>query len=240
MRLAGVVDLGAHGDEAAVGVDLRLDGGDAPGELGVADLGRDGHRHADLDQPDVLLGHREVDPHAVEVLQRRVDGAGVDELADVDLRDADGAAERRLEALLVHHRGELDHLAAGAGGAGLGDVEVVDRGHAALAQLACALELGLGEVELGLGGGEVGALDGVVDLRQVLAGLHLVVGLEEDRLDDARGLDGELDPLRGAGGADGLEARLPGDGLDGGGGDGDRRRRACRRSSRRSSCRGRG
>ena len=76
-------------------------------------------------------------------------------------------------------------------------------------------ELGLGEVELGLGGGEVGALDGVVDLRQVLAGLHLVVGLEEDRLDDAGGLDRELDALRGAGGADRLEPRLPGDGLDG-------------------------
>ena len=45
----------------------------------------------------------------------------------------------------------------------------------------CARELGLGEVELGLGGGEIGALDRVVDLREMLAGLHLVVGLEEDR-----------------------------------------------------------
>ena len=33
----------------------------------------------------------------VEVLQRRVDRAGLDVLADVDLRDADGAGERRLE-----------------------------------------------------------------------------------------------------------------------------------------------
>ena len=122
--------------------------------------------------------------------------------------------EGRLEALLVHHRRQALDLGAGARRRGLGLVEVADRRDPARAQLLGAGELGLREVELGLGGGEVGALDQVVDLDEVLAGGDLVVGLEEDVLDDARGLDRELDAAVRVRGADRLEARAPGDGLD--------------------------
>ena len=67
-------------------------------------------------------------------------------------------------------------------GLGLGGVDIGVGRDAALAQHLGAAQLGLGELQRGLGGGEVGALDPVVDLHQALAARHLVVGLEVDRL----------------------------------------------------------
>ena len=214
-ELAGVdlpvrlLDHGAHADEAGVRVDLRLDRDDLAVELGAADLGRDDHRHADLDEPDLLLGDREVDPHGVDVLQRRIDRAGLDVAADLELRDADHARERCLERLLLEHGLQLQDFGRRVGHIGARHVEVGDRHDAALAQRLDPLQRLLGEVELGPRRLEVGPLDPVVDLDQLLPLLDPVVGLEQDLAHDARRLDAEVDALRRVGGADRLELGLP-------------------------------
>jgi hypothetical protein len=70
---------------------------------------------------------------------------------------------------------------------------------------------------------EIRALHGVVDLHEQLAYHDIVVGLEIDRLDDPGGLRGDVDALRRPQRADRVNLGFPGDRLDLGGGNRDRR-----------------
>ena len=144
------------------------------------------HRQPDGDPADVLLGNREFDAHRVEILQRRVKGSGRDVFADVDLRDADHAGERRFEGLLLQDRLQLVDLGVRVGRVGARDVEIGDRGDAAGPERLDALQRLLREIELGVRRREIGLLDAVVDLQQQLALLDVVVGGEGDLAHDGR------------------------------------------------------
>ena len=140
-RAVRVVDLRLHGDEARAGVGLRVDADDAAVEIEVRFFLTEARGLVHLQRDRRLFGDREVDLHAVEILQRDDDGADGDVLADVDAGDAERAGERRLDRLLIDDR--LRALARRLGDAelGLDGVEVGLRDEALAAQCLRAFEL---------------------------------------------------------------------------------------------------
>jgi hypothetical protein len=119
-----------------------------------------------------------------------------------------GALEHGLELGDLRNR----RLPAGAGG-----IERRIGADAALLQGDGAVERLLVERFLRLAGLEVRLLHGIVQPYQFLSPLDLFVGLEQDLLDDAGGLDGQVDAAGGRDGSDGLDVRGPCDRLDPGG-----------------------
>ncbi|MCY1441940.1 hypothetical protein D9M71_582800 [compost metagenome] len=142
-----------------------------------------------------LFRYVEVDVQAGRVLQGGDHRAGGQVVADVHLADADGAAERRADALLGLRRLELvDHrlIAPVLGGEAVelaaGDGRVAD-------QLAAAAEIDLGQAEVGLGGAEQGGFLVVIELQQQLPGLDRLARVEVQGLDDAFHLQAQLHAL---------------------------------------------
>src|SRR5690606_23361524 len=133
-------------------------------------------------------------------LQRRDRRARLDELADVDARNAERAGERRGELLLVEYRFQLGDLSDRRCGGGLRLLDAGLGADAAPLQFERALQVLLVE----LGGGalrrEVGLLLGVVELYQKRALLDALVRLEGDVLDHAGGFNGQVDAARRADG----------------------------------------
>ena len=149
-------------------VDLRLDRGD----LALEHLGRDRRRRAarpaapTATEDAVLLGQGEVGVELVEVGQRHQRVAGADILAELDPAQAELAAERRLDQLLVD-----DRLAARDPGPRLleGLLVLVDiglGGEVAPRQLPGPLEIGDRQPLARLVAGEIGLLGRVVELHQ--------------------------------------------------------------------------
>ena len=80
-----------------------------------AGLGRHFDLLTGLNARALLFGQRKIDPQRRRVLKRRDLRPGRNKFAQLDLRDADLAAERRLDDLLVDLRLNLLHLCLGRG-----------------------------------------------------------------------------------------------------------------------------
>ena len=176
----GIVDDRPDGDQARLGIDLRIDAGDRALEIEMAFGQPDAHRLAQPEIRQLLLGNGEIDPHPAQVLERRDRLSRLDVLADVDLRDAGDAGERRQDGLLRHARVDLLGHALGQG-------ELVLRGLQVGRGRDLAREEHLGAVEGVLVDGhrrfrrgEAGALERIVDLDEHRARGDLVVPLEID------------------------------------------------------------
>ena len=133
-------------------------------------------RHLDLaphpNLPELLLGHREGHVEGVERLQRHDRVARVEVLTEVDLPQAEDAAERRADLLAVDRGADLPHprlrllvLGARPVELGLGDDALAD-------EPASPVEVQPREVPLRLGGGQLGALLPRVQADEHLALLH--------------------------------------------------------------------
>ncbi len=204
-----VVDFCLHFHQPGGGIDLGVDADDLALVRKVALLQSDPHCLADGKLLQILLGYGEVDLHPLQILQGRDDRARGDVLAEIDAHDADRAGEGRIDLLLVDLRLHLFKL--GARGIesrpciveGGGGVEAaVGKGGGACESLGVA-----GDV--GTRGDQVRLLQFVIELNQRRGFLHLVVGLEVDRLDDTGGAHRYIDALTGENGADRLDAGLP-------------------------------
>ncbi len=121
-----------------------------------------------------LFRHVEVYVQAGRVLQGCDHSAGGQVLADVHLADADGAAERCIDAFLDLLRLKLlDHclVAPVLGGKA---VELAAGDGRIAHQLAATAEVDLGQAQVGQGGTEQGCFLIVVELQEQLPGLDLL------------------------------------------------------------------
>ena len=130
-----------------------------------------------------------------EVLEGCDHGARLQVLADINLRNAGDAGERRLQRLLIDRRLETGHARAGGRQLRLRLIVGHLGARAAGAQRRRALQVRLVQSRRRLHIEEVGPLHRVIELNQDLALAELLVGLEIDFPDDAAGLHGELDAI---------------------------------------------
>jgi hypothetical protein len=108
--------------DRVVRVDRAGGAGDLALEALAAQLGlRHDDRLAGLDELRRRLRHVDVDPQRVGLRQQeqRAPGAGVDEVADVDVAPRDDAVERRDDALESFHLLQALHVGVGGGEVGL-------------------------------------------------------------------------------------------------------------------------
>ncbi len=112
--MVGVGDRRLNADVARVGRDLRFDRGDLSFK-GTAGIGVDQNAHAmsDLEVCAVLFRHREVGVQLRQIGQRYDLRARSEELADLDVTDAEFAVKWRAHKLLRNNR-------LGLGDAGVG------------------------------------------------------------------------------------------------------------------------
>ena len=219
-----VRDLRLDRDDAALELDRRLDGGDAPLEH-LAGIGVEPRVDllSQLDLGEVLLPDQEPHAHDRQVLQAGDQVAGMQILSQVDLADAEHAGERRGDDAPVDGRREGDRLGDQGIVFRLRVVQVALRDDPFLHQLPLALEVGLGRGNLRLRRLEVGLLLAAVQPDQRLADFHFAAGIEQDLGDDARFGPADIDPLHRLGHADRADLLLPFDLRHRGGGDVDGR-----------------
>ena len=132
-----------------------------------------------------------------------------EELAEIDLAQAELAGERRAQGLLVDDRLLLGDLRLGVAQVGL--VVVDDRlaDGLGLELLDVAVVGDLGELRRRLERLQLGDLVLGAQAQQDLAGLHLVARLEQDLLDHARHFQRQVGAAHGAQAADGVDRGLP-------------------------------
>ncbi len=221
----GVGNAGAHREVARGRVDLRLDRDDL-GFEGFAGrrVGSELRLHAHMHQIDLVLRHGEVDVHRIERLQRDHRRARRQILAEVDLPNAQHARERRGDSGLRQHRllcvdllGQRLELGLHAGHIGTIGVNhgLADGLHLELRFVSrqsdlrqIELRLQLSDLRLQLR--ELGALRGVVDLRQHLACAHFLARAEMNGGDHSCDLRTERGLLAGAQITERLDRGLPG------------------------------
>ena len=156
-------------------------------------------RLAHLQLAELLLRHGEVDAHRVELLQR-----GDHRRPAADIRRHRCAECRSMPAKgasIAFWSSTARILASADVGCGERALRLLERGFGAdagLAQpLARARAAAWSRASAASRRHQVGALDRIVDLHEQLACLDAVVGLEVDRLHDARDLRRDVDALDG-------------------------------------------
>ena len=194
-RSPGVVHHRLHRDQPRGGIDLGVDAGDGALEVEMILAEAQAHRLAQLDLRQLLLRNGEIDPHLAEVLQGRDCRAGRQELAGIDLGNADGAGERRLDRLLLERRLDLRQGTLRLVELVLRRLQIGRGGDVAVEELPRPVQRILADGNARACRHQTGALDRIVELHQDLPLLHVGVGLEIDLPDDAAHLAGNVDAV---------------------------------------------
>ena len=202
----GVRQLGAHRDRARHRVDARADRRDLAREHAVRQA-LDGRLHgkAPHQLAEERLRHGELELDDGGVVERRDDGARVDEAAEADAPEARAPVERRADDRVVGARARRRDPRLAGLHRGLELVELGARQRLRDRQVAAAVELvaALGEIRLRFR--ELRRRRGAVELDQHGAATHALAFLEPDRGDGVGHLGGDLDRLVRERGADRLE-----------------------------------
>src|SRR5690606_31671356 len=180
-------------NEAARGVDLRIDAGDPPFEHLARTVEADADRLTDVQLAEALLRYGKIDAHEIEILQRDDAGARRQILTLRHARNAHSAGEGRAKLLLLQHRFQLGNLGGGIGGRRFGSLQRYGGADAALAELAGTLQGFLVETGLGPRGGKVGLLHGIIELDEHVPGRYALIGAEVDLSHDTRGFHRQVD-----------------------------------------------
>ena len=217
-RPVGIVDARANHRVAGRRIDARVDGDDARGNRLRRVAGVDLHAVADASSRGDGLRDVEVDVYRVaDALERREQGAGLEELADVDIRQSDACSKRRANGLSCDDRLRALDLRERDVALGPGVVELDLRCGPALRHAVHAREQCFGQSGLRLLCLELGLLDRDVERDEQRAFLDDPPRREVDVLHRAGQLVAKGDRAQREDGSDGGH-RLPVFALDGDGG----------------------
>ena len=205
-----VLEARLHGHVTGRFADTGLDGGDFPFELLVGvGVQRYAYLQALLDAAQLLLGQGEVDENRLQLVQTHHRRAGLQELAQIHLANAEHAVEGRthgfivqLFALGLRLRHRLVALGAAVVQFGAGNRALLEQPLVAVVLLAGQAGGGFQRIELG-------AVGGGFQADQHVALLHRVTGFELDRFHFAGHLRGHVDAVHGVDGAHGFQNRRP-------------------------------
>jgi len=216
----GVGERGADVDGSGGSVDAGADGGDL-GVEGAAGVGIDGelHRLAFAQAAELLLREREVDVDGVDAFEDDDGIALGEELAGVNLHDAEATGEGGGEVFLGDGDLELIDGGGGLGGGRFGGVEIGGRIGAAGAEFAGAVEVDFSELGLGFEAAQLGLFAGGVEDDEGITCGDDGAGLSDDVEDEPVELRFEGGALEAGEGAYGRERIGPGLLSDGRGAD---------------------
>ncbi len=170
-----------HPDVARSRVDLRVDGRYLA-RHGLAGQRIGGHPYDEsrMHERELLLRQCKIDENRIQRLQRDDWLAFVDDLAQVDLADAQPAGERRTDGFLRDHGADVVRLGDGLFVARLGVVELRLRDGPLGEQFGQALQVQFGQHHRSLGRPQLGFFRRSVLLHQELPGFNQRARFEVD------------------------------------------------------------